>query len=97
MNTVEGYAMAKRQNKSVRTKTSMPENGDRPVTLKDRLGSETLEKLKQQAEALKQEEERRQETKRKEAEAAREAERKRKEQDFEYLLNNTALDWKKFK
>ncbi|TVX95296.1 YqkE family protein [Cohnella terricola] len=90
--------MAKRHHQPVKADArKSTDNGDRPVTLKDRLGLETLEKLKRQAETLKQEEAQRQETKRKEAEAARETERKRKEQDFEYLLNNTTMDWKQFK
>jgi len=71
--------------------------GEKPVTLKDMLGADTLAKLKQQAETLKQEEARLKEAKRQEAEAAKEAERKRREQDFEYLLNESSLDWKKYK
>ena len=73
------------------------EQGEKPVTLKDMLGADTLAKLKLQAETLKQEEVRQKEAKRQEAEAAREAERKRREQDFEYLLNESSLDWKKYK
>jgi hypothetical protein len=79
------------------SKGASPEQADKPVTLKDRLGADTLAKLKLQAESLKQEEVRAAEAKRKEAEAAREEERKRKEQDFGYLLNHSSQDWKKFK
>ncbi len=80
-----------------RAQGSALEQGEKPVTLKDMLGADTLAKLKQQAETLKQEEARLEEAKRREAEAAREAERKRREQDFEYLLNESSLDWKKYK
>jgi len=73
------------------------DQGEKPVTLKDRLGSDTLAKLKQQAETLKQEEERVREAKRLEAEAAKEAEKKKQEQDFGYLLSQSSLDWKKYK
>ncbi|OXS59913.1 hypothetical protein B1A99_10290 [Cohnella sp. CIP 111063] len=73
------------------------QGGEKPVTLKDMLGADTLAKLKQQAETLKQEEAKLKEAKRQEAEAAKEAERKRREQDFEYLLNESSLDWKKYK
>ncbi|XID94812.1 YqkE family protein [Paenibacillaceae bacterium WGS1546] len=70
---------------------------DKPATLKDRLSADTLEKLKRKAEALKLEEAARAEEKRLAAEAAREAERKRKEQDFGYLLEQSDMDWTKFK
>jgi len=70
---------------------------DKPMTLKDMLGADTIAKLKRQADDLKQEEANRKETLRKEAEAAREAERKRREQDFGFLLENSSLDWKKYK
>lgn len=76
---------------------SAPSNQeDKPVTLKDLLGAGTVAKLKQQAEMMKQEEAERQEAKRKEIEAARQAELKLKEKDFEYLLNNSKGDWRKY-
>jgi len=67
------------------------------ATLKDRLGADTLAKLKLQAETLKQDEAKLKEAKRLEAQAAKEAEQKKREQDFGYLLNESSLDWKKFK
>ncbi|AWB46026.1 DUF3886 domain-containing protein [Paenibacillus sp. CAA11] len=70
---------------------------DKPATLKDMLNPEVLEKLKQQAAGLKQEELRKQEEKHKAEEEARKAEQKRLENDFEHLLNNSTQDWKKFK
>ncbi|WP_256758049.1 YqkE family protein [Cohnella sp. WQ 127256] len=72
------------------------DQGDKPVTLKDLLGAGTLAKLKLQAETLKQEENTRQENIKKEAEAARNAEQKLKENDFEYLLNNSTKVGKKY-
>lgn len=70
---------------------------DKPATLKDLLGAETLNKLKEQAENLKREEEERKAEARRQAEEARKQEQKRLENDFEYLLNNSKLDWHKFK
>ncbi|MFD0620080.1 YqkE family protein [Paenibacillus sp. GCM10027629] len=70
---------------------------DKPATLKDLLDPKVLEKLKAQANDLKQEEEDRKAAKRKQEEEARKAEQKRKENDFEYLLNNTKQDWKQYK
>ncbi|WP_373231150.1 YqkE family protein [Cohnella sp.] len=70
---------------------------DKPVTLRDMLGAATVAKLKEHAEALKQEEVDQQEKKRLEVEAARIAQQKLNEKDFEYLLNNSSMDWKKHK
>lgn len=64
---------------------------DKPATLRDLLGADTIAKLKAQADALKQEESAKQEAKRKEAEAARLAEQKRNENDFGYLLEHTKV------
>jgi hypothetical protein len=89
--------MEKNKNKQ-RSRTSAGiDQADKPVTLKEMLGSETVAKLKQHAEALKQEEAERQEKKRIEAEAELKAQQKIKENDFEYLLNQSGMDWKKFK
>jgi NADH:ubiquinone oxidoreductase subunit C len=89
--------LANNKKKPRNSPTSAVDQKDNPVTLKEMLGSETVTKLKQHAEALKQEEAQRQENKRLEAEAARQAEQKLKESDFEYLLNQSGMDWKKFK
>lgn len=73
------------------------QNADKPVTLKDMLGTDIVAKLKEQAEAMKREEASLRETKRLEEEAARAAEQKLKEKDFEYLLNNSSpKDWRKY-
>ena len=70
---------------------------DQPATLKDLLAPEMLNKLKAQAEELKAVEQQRKEEERKRAEEARRAEQKRRENDFEYLLKNSSLDWRKYK
>ncbi|WJH31894.1 YqkE family protein [Paenibacillus sp. CC-CFT742] len=70
---------------------------DKPTTLKDLLSSDVLEKLKAQADEAKAAEAQRKEEERQQAEEARKAEQKRRDNDFEYLLNNSSLDWKKHK
>ncbi|CAM3918708.1 YqkE family protein [Cohnella lubricantis] len=67
------------------------------ATLKELLSADVLGKLKAQAEELKADEARRKEQKRQEEEEARKAEQKRLENNFEYLLNNSSMDWKKHK
>lgn len=85
--------MAKRRD----SKPSAASAGDKPATLKDLLGAETIHKLKEQAESLKREEEERKAAARKQAEEARRVEQKRLENDFEHLLNNSDMDWHKYK
>lgn len=70
---------------------------DKPATLKDLLGKDTLAKLKEQAAELKKEEEQRKEAARVRADEARKAEQKRLDNDFEHLLNTSKMDWHKFK
>ncbi|WP_274361308.1 YqkE family protein [Paenibacillus thermotolerans] len=70
---------------------------EKAATLKDLLKPELVDRLKAQADAMKAEQARKEEEKRKQAEEARKAEQKRLENDFEYLLNNSSADWKKFK
>jgi hypothetical protein len=67
------------------------------ATLKELLSADVIGKLKQQADALKSEEAARRERERKLQEEAKATERKRQENDFEYLLNNSGMDWKKYK
>ncbi|PWV87842.1 uncharacterized protein DUF3886 [Paenibacillus cellulosilyticus] len=76
---------------------SQSQQSDKPATLKDLLGSDVLSKLKQQQEQLKADEDKRKEAERVRAEEARKAEQKRLDNDFEYLLNNSKLDWRKHK
>jgi hypothetical protein len=61
------------------------------------LAPDVLGKLKAQAEELKAEEVRQKEEARKKAEEARKAEQKRLDNDFGYLLENSSMDWHKFK
>jgi hypothetical protein len=70
---------------------------DKPATLKDLLSPETLGKLKAQADALKAEEAKLKDENKKRAEEARKAEVKKNENDFEYLLKNSRLDWREHK
>lgn len=87
--------MAKKNRASARPTVTPAQ--DRPATLKDMLSSDVLEKLKAQATELKAEEQQRKDQQQQEAENARKAEQKRRDNDFEYLLENTKQDWKKFK
>ncbi|GFN31278.1 YqkE family protein [Paenibacillus xylaniclasticus] len=89
--------MAKKQAKGRQHNTASMTPSDKPATLKDLLGADVLQKLKQQQEQLKDEEEKRREEQRIQAEAARKAEQKRLDNDFEYLLNNSSMDWRKHK
>ncbi|HEY4391199.1 MAG TPA: YqkE family protein [Paenibacillus sp.] len=70
---------------------------DKPATLKDLLNDEILSKLKAQASELKREEEQRKEEERIQVEEAKRAERKKLENNFEYLLNKSDMDWNKYK
>lgn len=84
--------------KKTRNTASAPAHaGDKPATLKDLLGEDTLAKLKAQATELKQEEEQRQQEERARKEEARQAEQKRLDNNFEHLLNNSEMDWQKYK
>nr|WP_236587966.1 YqkE family protein [Tumebacillus amylolyticus] len=70
---------------------------DKPTTLKDLLSPEQLAKLTEQSNELKEQEKTAQETKRKAELDRREKEKKELENNFEYLLNNTKMDWKNYK
>ncbi|RCX12811.1 uncharacterized protein DUF3886 [Fontibacillus phaseoli] len=78
-------------------RTPAPAPAEKPATLKDLLGEDTIAKLKEQANELKKEEEQRREEARVKAEEVRKAEQKRLDNDFEHLLNNNKMDWNKFK
>lgn len=69
----------------------------KPATLKDLLNEETLSKLKAQATELKRVEEQRKEEEWIQAEETKRAERKKLENNFEYLLNKSNMDWQKYK
>jgi single-stranded DNA-specific DHH superfamily exonuclease len=67
------------------------------ATLKDLLNPEVVHKLKEQAADMKRQEASRKEEEQRRAEEARKQEQKRLESSFEYLLNNSTQDWKKYK
>jgi hypothetical protein len=68
-----------------------------PATLKDLLNPEIIIKLKAQADDMKAAEAAVKEKVRLEAEQAKKDEQKRLENDFEYLLKNSNMDWRKNK
>lgn len=67
---------------------------EKPATLKDLIRPDVLEQLKAKANELTTAEEKRKEEAFKQAEEARKAEQKRLDNDFEYLLNNSKMDWR---
>ncbi|MCL6458325.1 MAG: YqkE family protein [Gorillibacterium sp.] len=76
---------------------SKPAAQDKPATLKDLLDPIILQKLKAQADGMKAAEENRKEEERKQKEEARKLEQKRLDNDFGHLLENSGMDWKKYK
>lgn len=66
-------------------------------TLKDMLDPTVLNKLKMQSDELVKEEKRRIEEEKQQREQQRKEEQKRLDNDFEYLLNNSTMNWNKFK
>lgn len=70
---------------------------DKPATLKDMLSTAQLDALKAAADTLKAEESRKLEEERRRREEERKLEQKRRDNDFEYLLNNSEQDWKNYK
>jgi hypothetical protein len=91
----ESSDMAKKQQRSSQRASS--ESSDKPSTLKDLLRADTLAQLKEKANTLKAEEDKRKEEQRRQAEEARKAEQKRLDNDFGHLLENSKLDWRKYK
>ncbi|MBB6636877.1 DUF3886 domain-containing protein [Cohnella thailandensis] len=89
--------MAKKKQIPQTRKSSAADASDSPITLKELLGADVIGKLKAQADELKAAEAAQRERKRQEEEEKRKAEQKRLDNDFEYLLNNSSSDWKKFK
>lgn len=86
--------MAKKKRTSPMPRT---EAADKPAALKDMLDPQVLAKLKATTESLKANEAERLEQERQEREAVRKAEQKRRDNDFEYLLEHSEMDWKKYK
>lgn len=69
----------------------------KPSTLKDMLNPDMLAKLQAQSAELKEQERVTQENKRNAEIDRRAREQKELENNFEYLLNNSKMDWKQFK
>jgi hypothetical protein len=88
--------MAKKKKNQIHHATAGRDN-DKPATLKDALSPDILQKLKTQTEELKANELVKKEEARKLAEEKRKQEQKKLENDFDYLLNNSSMDWRKFK
>lgn len=88
--------MANKKSRSASTKPAAAA-ADKPATLKDLLGADTIAKLKEQSAELAKAEEARKEEARIKAEEARRAKQKQLENDFEHLLNTSEMDWHKYK
>ena len=86
--------MAKNKRTNPAPRPAEPEQG---AALKELLNPDVLKRLKAQAEELKAEEQLQREQQRKQAEERRRAEQKRLENDFEYLLKNSSMDWRNYK
>ena len=86
-----------KRHRSERPASAQAPTEPRPTTLKDLVDDSVLAKLRAQADELKAAEAARRERERLEAEERRKKEQKRLENDFEHLLNNSAMDWKKYK
>lgn len=85
--------------KKKRSNPVKPQNSqtDKPATLKDLLNPDIIKKLQAQTDEMKAAEAAELEKVRLQAEAAKQAEQKRLENDFEYLLKNSSMDWRKNK
>ncbi|MCI3920086.1 YqkE family protein [Paenibacillus sp. TRM 82003] len=88
--------MGKRKRQGA-TGSPPPASDDKPATLKDLVGADVLARLKAQAEELRQHEAEVRERQRLDEERRRKEEQKRLDNNFEHLLNNSGMDWKKFK
>jgi DNA polymerase III alpha subunit (gram-positive type) len=75
----------------------LQERMKKPTTLKDLLSPEMLAMLQNASSELKEQERVAQEKKRKAEMERREKEQKELENQFEYLLNHSKLDWREFK
>ena len=91
--------MAKKNKQNIHYKkaNSEREQESKLGTLKDLLNQDVLNKLKAQSQELENQAKVKKEQEAKKREEERKAEQKRLDNDFEYLLNNSSLDWKKHK
>jgi hypothetical protein len=85
------------QNRNVRYNPSDAPKEAKATTLKDLLNPDVLAKLTATSNEMKEQERNEQEQKRQSEVARREKEKKALESNFEYLLNNSKMDWKNFK
>ncbi|WP_438347371.1 YqkE family protein [Paenibacillus sp. FA6] len=79
------------------TPAPKPVSDDRPITLKDLLSGEILEQLKSQADEMKAEELKKKEEQELMKAEARKQEQKKLDNNFEHLLENSNMDWHKYK
>lgn len=91
------HAIPGRHSADSTTRTESDKVEEKPATLKDLLNADILQKLQAQADQLKAEEARREKEKLRQLEEARKEEQKRLENNFEYLLSNSKLDWRQYK
>jgi len=89
--------MAKKNRQTPTSNRTGAVQEDKPATLKDLLNPELVNKLRAQADTMREEEAKQKEEARKQAEEARKKEQKRLDNNFEHLLNNSSIDWRKFK
>lgn len=83
--------------KNKKPPVARPSAQDKPATLKDMLSSDVLAQLKAAAQATQAEQDKKVEEERARAAEARKAEQARLDNDFEYLLNHSNMDWHKHK
>jgi Protein of unknown function (DUF3886) len=89
--------MAKKKRQAPASNQTRASQEDKPATLKDLLNPELVNKLRAQADAMREDEAKKKEEARKQAEEARKKEQKRLDNNFEHLLENSQMDWRKFK
>lgn len=87
--------MAKKKSKPAPSRNT--EHADKAPTLKDLLDPALVDKLKSQANQLKEQEAAAKEAERVRVQEQKAAEQKKLESSFEYLLNNSDPNWKKYK
>lgn len=79
------------------TPSPKPDSDYKPTTLKDLLSGDILEQLKSQADEMKAEEKKKKEEQELKQAEARKQEQKKLDNNFEHLLENSSLDWRKYK
>ncbi|AOZ92152.1 YqkE family protein [Paenibacillus crassostreae] len=77
--------------------TPKPDSEYKSATLKDLLNADILAQLKSQADEMKAEEKKKKEELELQKLEARKQEQKKLDNNFEHLLENSSMDWRKFK